>query len=235
MRRLLVILAALILTACSTPATFTDSSGSYNNPKLAGDRAECNVLARRAYPPDGSIPIPIPGRYGREDFYNDCMLSKGHRIQNTGQVQQQPQQRVIPPPSTSGLLVGETQVNLTNGRRVTCAGDEVMAFPVNKYTIKNMEQILAYSKGGNLTGVQMLDLMSRGLLQFNPANAPDQSHMVKTAKCDGQGKFNFGSLEAGDYYIIAVVTYGKNPTDAVMMFRRATIKANGVTEARVIY
>lgn len=132
-------------------------------------------------------------------------------------------------------VAGSALLRRVNGEVVTCAGNSVSIFPVNN---TSKEWINIVYTNGEPNGIDY----EEGYRQFSGATKlnilGDEKFLSleKTTKCDPQGKFTFGGLQDGDFYIQTTVTwtvfgsYGESLIQGGALFKKVRLKGGEPTE-----
>ena len=96
-------------------------------------------------------------------------------------------------------IEGSAFLRTKGGTVKTCAGYEVELLPYSSYAAERMSFIYGSATNGHLIG-------PRRAWTFIPDH-PDFYNSFKKVVCNANGEFEFGSLPAGDYFVIAKVTW----------------------------
>ena len=99
----------------------------------------------------------------------------------------------------TGKIEGSAFLRTKGGAVKTCAGYDVQLLPYSAYAAERMRFIYGNETKGHLFG-------PRRAWKFVP-DEPEFYKSLKKAVCDANGEFEFEALPAGDYYIIANVTW----------------------------
>ena len=119
-----------------------------------------------------------------------------------------------------GTLEGSAFLRTKGGTVKTCAGYDVQLLPYSSYAAERMRFIYGSETSGHLFG-------PRRAWKFNP-DEPDFYKSLKKTVCNANGEFQYKGLPAGDYYIIAKVTWdiGKVFDEGGTLMRKISIASN---------
>lgn len=101
-------------------------------------------------------------------------------------------------------ITGEAFRKRNDGMLVTCAGEEVILFPVTQYAMQRITHIYGNVNGGRTNNV----LVSAG------SSDPQYLKYTRTTRCDSNGQFAFNGVADGDYYVVTRVVW--NPTESII-------------------
>lgn len=99
----------------------------------------------------------------------------------------------------SATLKGNAFMRQQGGGVVTCAGSDVALVPATAYAKQRMEAIYGNTTGG----------IARNSVQFYPDEAGYYS-LLRRARCDAAGNFQFERLQAGDFFVTTSVNWTVN-------------------------
>lgn len=100
----------------------------------------------------------------------------------------------------SSKLEGQAFFQTRGGQPRTCAGTKVSIYPVTQYAKERIVAIYGNdNKGFN-------SAFSGKKVKFSDTD-PQYLEHSRSAVCDAQGNFEFDSLSAGSYYVIASITW----------------------------
>ena len=125
----------------------------------------------------------------------------------------------------AGTLEGSAFLRTKGGAVKTCAGYDVQLLPYSAYAAERMRFIYGSDTSGYLIG-------PRRAWKFTP-DEPEFYKSLKKAVCDANGEFEFEALPAGDYYIIANVTWdiGKVFDEGGKLMQKVSIADGEVKKA----
>jgi len=123
----------------------------------------------------------------------------------------------------TGKIEGSAFLRTKGGAVKTCAGYDVQILPYSSYAAERMNFIYGSQTSGHLIG-------PRRAWKFIP-DEPDFYKSLKKTVCNADGDFEFEDLPAGDYYIIAKVTWdiGKVFDEGGTLMKKVSI-ASGDTQ-----
>jgi hypothetical protein len=97
-------------------------------------------------------------------------------------------------------LAGTAIVRSDSGSVKTCAALPVMLFPVSAYAVERMRALYGNDEEGfnPIVGGRPADFAD---------DDPRYLAAARTLRCDARGRFAFGALPDGDYFLVAQVTW----------------------------
>ena len=120
----------------------------------------------------------------------------------------------------TNTIEGSAIVRSYSGTVKNCAALPVMLFPVSTYARERM----AYLYG---SGEEGFNLLAGGRPADFVGDDPRYGATVKTTRCDAHGRFSFGELPDGDYYLVATVTWrerAQGMDEGGMLMRRVQVR-----------
>lgn len=117
---------------------------------------------------------------------------------------------------------GSAFLRTKGGAVKTCAGYEVQLFPYSAYAAERVSFIYGNETSGHLFG-------PRHAWKFIPDD-PEYYKVNKQTVCNSKGEFEFENLPAGEYFIIAQVTWdiGKVFDEGGLLMKKVTTANGGV-------
>lgn len=97
----------------------------------------------------------------------------------------------------NNTIRGNAVLRTVGGEVRTCAGLDARLSPVSTYATERVRALYGNSQSG----------FNRGSAGFT-ATDPAYEEMQRHTRCDSEGRFTFSGLPDGEYYVIALVTWG---------------------------
>jgi hypothetical protein len=126
----------------------------------------------------------------------------------------------------NNTIAGSAVLETRNGATKTCAGLEVRLVPDAPYTRTRIALLYGTTDEGFVDAAEARRVQMRSDAVVDPAYK--RSHKVAT--CDADGRFAFGNLADGSYYVLAPVVWsarGGQSTDGGFLMRRVTVAGGG--------
>jgi len=128
--------------------------------------------------------------------------------------------------SGPNTIKGNAFFTQRGGGVVTCAGRSVHLVPGTDYAKARISAIYGPGDTGK-------NLATNPAPEFRP-NPPEYWTLVKSTKCDAQGRFEFERVADGDFYVQTVVVWQvANAVQGGSLIHRVSVK-NGVTASVVL-
>lgn len=118
-------------------------------------------------------------------------------------------------------IAGDFNVIRSDGAQLTCAGGEVLLMPNTSY----FNELAEARRDG-----RMIDPESKAKFRVALEAEPAYKHIVRTSKCDAQGKFSFSKLPAARWILAVRLTIASGKTiKNGMLLKPVTTADKGTT------